>query len=221
LVRDEVPDLVISDVMMPGLDGNQLCRAIRNSPETDFVPVILLTARAAAEQKLEGLDGGADDYIVKPFEIAELKARVRNALHSRKRLQSRLALSSAAADGQPGEVLESADTVFVRRVYGILRENVQDEGFTVEQLARSLAMSRMHLFRRLRSVLGKAPAEVLMEYRLERAAELLAARTGTVSEIAYAVGFKSVSHFSRRFKDRFGCTPLQYAELRPKPSTFA
>jgi signal transduction histidine kinase/DNA-binding response OmpR family regulator/streptogramin lyase len=215
LVRDEVPDLVISDIMMPGMNGNELCRSIRSSPETDFIPVILLTARASVDQKLEGLDCGADDYVVKPFEIAELKARVRNALDSRKRLQSRLASALAAAGGQASEVLESADTVFVRRVYDAIRLNIQDEGFTVEQLARSLAMSRMHLFRRLRAVLGKAPAELLMEYRLERASELLAARTGTVSEIAYAVGFKSVSHFSRRFKDRFGCTPLQYSESRP------
>jgi AraC-like DNA-binding protein len=111
-------------------------------------------------------------------------------------------------------VPDSADKVFLRRVYDVLRDHAPNEEFTVEQFADAMNLSRMHLYRRLQDILGKSPAELLMDYRLERAAELLEARTGTVSEIAYGVGFKSLSHFTKRFRQRFGCTPSEYRAKR-------
>jgi signal transduction histidine kinase/DNA-binding response OmpR family regulator/ligand-binding sensor domain-containing protein len=211
LVREEQPDLVIADIMMPGLDGISLCREIRRSPDTDFIPVILLTAKSTTTDRLEGLDSGADDYLAKPFEIAELRARIRNLLDSRLRLRTqiaaRLSLDHAIAQTP---VPESNDALFLRRAYDVLREHASRDTFSVAQFADELSMSRMHLYRRLHEIVGKSPTEFLMDYRLERAAELLAARTGNVSEIAYGLGFKSLSHFTRRFRERFGCPPSSY-----------
>ena len=132
------------------------------------------------DDRIQGLDCGADDYIGKPFEIAELKARIRNILDSRARLRTRLAAGLALDAAKSIEpVPESADAVFVRRVYDSIREKAHDQDFSVELLARDLAMSRMHLYRKLRAILGKSPADILMEYRLERASQLLASRSGT------------------------------------------
>ncbi|MBL0160402.1 MAG: response regulator [Bryobacterales bacterium] len=211
LVRAENPDLVIADIMMPGLDGLALCGEIRKAPETDFIPVILLTAKTTMADKLAGLAAAADDYVAKPFEMDELHSRIRNLLDTRKRLRTRigseLALNSAVAQET---VPDSADALFVRRLYDGIRKHAQDQEFSIEQLAKEMAMSRMHLYRRAQTILGKSPTEILMEYRLERSAELLAARSGTVSEIAYGLGFKSVSHFTRRFRERFGRTPSDH-----------
>jgi signal transduction histidine kinase/ligand-binding sensor domain-containing protein/DNA-binding response OmpR family regulator len=221
LTRSEIPDLVLSDIMMPGLDGYQLCQELRSNSETDFIPVMLLTARAEMDQKLEGLNCGADDYLTKPFEVAELKLRIRNCIDGRTRLKTRLAASAALDSAKAFAPLpDSADAQFLRRVYTVMRDRAHDDSFSVEQLADGLSVSRMQLYRRLQAILGKPPAEVLMDYRLEHAAQMLAARFGTVSEVAYAAGFKSVSHFSRRFREKFGASPTEYrAGCEPQPST--
>jgi signal transduction histidine kinase/DNA-binding response OmpR family regulator/streptogramin lyase len=208
LIRSEIPDLVVSDVMMPGMDGYQLCREMKSGPETDFIPLVLLTAKVQTADRIEGLECGADDYIAKPFEMQELLARVRNILEGRDRLRTRLAAEiSLAAAVSRDAIPPSDDNVFLNRVYETIRRHAQDPEFSIEQMAKELAMSRMHLYRRLGTVLGKSPTDLLMEYRLERAAVLLAAQSGTVSEIAYGLGFKNVSHFTRRFRTRFGHTP--------------
>jgi signal transduction histidine kinase/DNA-binding response OmpR family regulator len=211
LVNSETPDLVISDIMMPGMDGYQLCREMRSCPETDFIPLVLLTAKAETAGKIEGLELGADDYIAKPFEMAELQARIRNLLEGRNRLRTRIAAQLALdAAASRNDIPESADGAFLNRVYDTIRQHAHEQEFSVERLAKELALSRMHLYRRLNAIVRKSPADLLMEYRLERAAELLAAQSGTVSEIAYGLGFKSVSHFTRRFRERFGHTPSEH-----------
>lgn len=219
LVKAETPDLVVSDIMMPGMDGYQLCQEIRGCRETDFIPVILLTAKASLEDRLKGLSDGADDYLAKPFEMAELKARISNIISGRARIKTRLAADMTADSAKAfGPVPESADAAFLRTVYEVLQEQVGNPEFTVEQLAEELTVSRMHLYRRLKEITGKSPAEVLMEYRLERASQLLAARAGNVSEVAYSIGFKSLAHFTRRFRDKFGCTPSEYRSGKRQPA---
>jgi AraC-like DNA-binding protein len=199
---------VLSDIMMPGLNGHELCQRMRSSPETDFIPLILLTAKAETSDRIEGLECGADDYLSKPFEMAELLVRVRNLLGGRDRLRTRIAAQLAQEAAASSEsAAESVDDAFLRRVHETIRQNAHHQEFSVERMARELAMSRMHLYRRLNAVAGKSPADLLMDYRLERAAELLAAQSGSVSEIAYGLGFKNVSHFTRRFRERFGHTP--------------
>ncbi|HLT45799.1 MAG TPA: two-component regulator propeller domain-containing protein [Rubricoccaceae bacterium] len=230
--REHLPDLVLSDVMMPVLDGLALLRALKADPETDFVPVVLLTARAAVEDRLEGLHAEADDYLTKPFEVAELVARVENLIAGRRRLRARLAREAAPASGSPGVpgapgampagfpattlhaapvAVASADAAFLEQVRQAVEEHMGEAAFGVEALAEAVGVSRVHLFRRLRELCGEAPSALLMRMRLERAAALLAARAGTVSEVAYGVGFRSVSHFSRAFRARYGTTPSAYA----------
>ena len=231
-MRESVPDLVVSDLAMPVMDGIALCRAVRGDPELEFVPIILLSAAAETESRVSGLEGGADDYVTKPFEVSELLARIARMLQSRRRLREHLARAAAEAavygpalgDGPraggpaapapaagPSTTLTAAtaivDTAFMRRIREVIASRMGEEDFGVEQLAESMGMGRTLLFQRTREVITRTPMELLMERRLERAAELLAAGEGNVGEVAYAVGFRSVSHFTNRFRERFRVTP--------------
>ncbi|MCU0251715.1 MAG: ATP-binding protein [Vicinamibacterales bacterium] len=210
-VRDELPDAIVCDVMMPGMDGYAFCRAVRSDPDTDFLPVVLLTAKSGPEGRLEGLEGGADDYVTKPFEPAELLARVRNLLHGRERLKARFSgqPSGPVVLARPKHV-PSADAVLLDRLRAVLDQSAEDEAFDVTALAAGAGMSRAQLHRRVKEAFGSTPAEMIIQYRLERAAQMLTQRAGNVGEIAYAVGFKNVSHFVKRFRERYGRTPSAY-----------
>jgi signal transduction histidine kinase/DNA-binding response OmpR family regulator/streptogramin lyase len=214
LTREFLPDLVLSDVMMPGLDGHALCRAIKTDPETDFIPVILLTARAAPEDRLAGLHERADDYLTKPFDVKELLARIENLIASRKRLRERFGGVPALSLHPTAVNVVPADAKFLEQVRVAIEASIGDEDFTVEQLARQVAHSRGHLHRRLRALLDESPSDLVRRMRLERAAQLLAAGSGSVAEVAYSVGFKSVAHFSNSFNEHFGVRPSAYRVLR-------
>ena len=228
-VRRRLPDLVVSDVMMPRLDGLGLCRAIRADPETDFVPVLLLTAKAALEDRLGGLTEACDDYLTKPFDVRELVARVQNLIASRRRLRERFAAAAgpsgdeAAGDEAAGDEaagdgavslppIVSADDAFAEAVRAAIEAHLGDETFDVGALASAVGQSRSHLLRRTNALLGASPSALIRTARLDRAAALLTARAGTVSEIAYAVGFKSVAHFSNAFLAHTGHRPSAFAE---------
>ncbi|TVP42574.1 MAG: response regulator [Gemmatimonadales bacterium] len=223
LARTLLPDLVISDVMMPGTDGYELCRTLKGDLETDFIPVVLLTARAATDDRVAGLVDGADDYLVKPFEMRELSARVENLIASRRHLRERFAgegvpvpPTEAVAVATPTEpALAPADLDFVERLRATVEAQVGDPEFSVAGLARALFVDRTHLFRRTRDLMGESPSELIRRTRLERAALLLREGAGGVGEIAYAVGFNSVSHFSRCFRERYGSSPSEYREGSP------
>jgi len=210
LAREVVPDCIISDIMMPGMDGHELCRVLRSDRDLDFVPVILLTAKADRSDRQEGLGEGADDYLTKPFDMSELLARVSNLIASRHRLRDHVSRAPASLHPEPVEVM-SGDESLLARVRQQLEANLADSEFTVDQLASGLGQSRSQLYRRLQEILQQSPSELMVRYRLERGADLLAARAGTVSEIAYGVGFKSVSHFCRRFRSHYGVTPSSWA----------
>jgi signal transduction histidine kinase/ligand-binding sensor domain-containing protein/DNA-binding response OmpR family regulator len=209
--RRFVPDLVVSDVMMPGLDGNALFRSLRDDPELELVPVVLLTARASAESRIQGLRDGVDDYLVKPFDARELKARVDNLIASRKRLLAKF----ETRPPQPLKASEvnvtSADTAFLARVQALVEERLGDSELSVEGLAEALACDRSYLLRKLRALTGETPSGLIRSLRLQRAEQLLRAGAGAVSEIAYAVGFKSVAHFSNAFQERYGERPSAFA----------
>jgi signal transduction histidine kinase/DNA-binding response OmpR family regulator len=215
MARVFVPDLVVSDVMMPGLDGNALFRSLREDPELELVPVILLTARASTESRIQGLRQGVDDYMVKPFDPRELRARVDNLIASRRRLLDRLAqappasplvpLKAAAVEVQP------ADQAFVARAQALIEERLGDPELSVESLAEAMGCDRSHLLRRLRALTGDTPSGLIRSLRLQRAEQLLRTGAGAVSEIAYAVGFKSVAHFSNAFHERYGERPSAFA----------
>jgi signal transduction histidine kinase/ligand-binding sensor domain-containing protein/DNA-binding response OmpR family regulator len=217
----EIPDVIVSDVMMPGLDGYALCRAVKASPDTDFIPVVLLTAKAGAESRLDGLEGGADDYLAKPFEPAELLARVRNLLLARERLKARFAARPPTPGLAPTSLpRQSPDEAFLTRLQLVLDQQSHDEAFDVAALAAELGASRAQLHRQVRKVLDSTPAETIIQFRLQRAARMLADRAGNVGEVAYAVGFKNLSHFVKRFREQYGQTPASYAASRHgKPQT--
>lgn len=211
MAREHLPDLVLSDVMMPKMDGIALCRALRDDADTDFIPVVLLSARTDIDDRIGGLDVGADAYLTKPFDARELRARIGNLVASRQRLRERFGGSSD--DGEKGPVsldTESPADVLLGQVQAIIETHLGDDTFTVERLADTAGVSRGHLHRQLRDVADMAPSDLIRTMRLERAAQLLEADAGTIAEVAYAVGFKSVSHFSNRFDRHFGCRPSAY-----------
>lgn len=221
LAKARLPDLVLSDVMMPKLDGLGLCRALKADTDTDFIPVILLTAKAAPEDRLEGLGELADDYLTKPFDVAELRARIANLITVRMRLRERFRREgmvrrageppTAAMRLPPPEPAPSAADVFLERVREAVEVHLGDDTFSVQRLADEVGVSRGHLHRQLKALVGQTPTDLIRTMRLERATHLLADRVGTVSEIAYAVGFKSVSHFSDSFARTYRCRPSDYA----------
>jgi signal transduction histidine kinase/ligand-binding sensor domain-containing protein/AraC-like DNA-binding protein len=217
LARQEIPDLIISDVMMPGTDGHALVAAIRENPETDFIPVILLTAQAAQNEKVAGLSLGADDYIVKPFDMRELEARVENLIASRRRLRERFSGLNANIKAIDDSA-SSADRAFVERLKTAVGTGVSDPDFGVGELAKAVFLDRSHLFRRTKELLNETPSDLLRRVRLERAALLLKESEGGVAEIAYACGFNSVSQFCRSFRVAYDATPSEYRVRNTAPT---
>ncbi|GAB5519636.1 MAG: hybrid sensor histidine kinase/response regulator transcription factor [Rhodothermales bacterium] len=210
LARAEQPDLILSDVMMPRLDGFALCEAIRADADLAATPIILLTARAEEADTIRGLEAGADDYLAKPYSAPELRARIAGLLASRQRLK-------AQASGQrhlatPAAATYSEDEAFVQQALAQIEAHLGDPQFNAGRLAEALHLSPRQLRRKLNALLGESPADLLRRLRLERAAQLLTTRTASVSEIAYEVGFKSPSHFASTFRDHFGHTPSDYAQ---------
>jgi len=209
MANNLLPDLIVSDVMMPNMDGSDLCKAIKSDPKLNYIPIILLTAKATETDKLEGLELGADDYLCKPFSIAELQARISNLIKSRRQLEARYK--------QPIELevshieVDSADQSFLKRLQYAIEKQLDDPDFGVEQLAKTLGQSRGNLHRRLRTLLNQTPSEIIRNIRLQRSADLLSQHAGSISEIAYTVGFKGVAHFSTSFRNKYGVTPSAYS----------
>jgi signal transduction histidine kinase/ligand-binding sensor domain-containing protein/AraC-like DNA-binding protein len=217
MLARELPDLVLSDVMMPGLDGYELCHAIRGNPETDFIPVVLLTAKAAVESRIEGLRGGADAYLAKPFDANELLATIDGLIATRRRLRDRLAAETRSASPPATAIVaprsalgtepSAADRDYLTRLDRALDAHLHDDAFAVDELADAVGQSRVSLYRHVKRLLQVSPSDLLRDRRLAAGSRLLAAREGTVSEVAYAVGFKSTAHFSNSFLARYGVRP--------------
>jgi transcriptional regulator GlxA family with amidase domain len=189
---------------------------MKADPELDFIPVLLLTANATLESRVEGLGTGADDYLTKPFSMPELTARVDNLIESRSRLRQRLPGHTPLVVG-PIDV-QSSDEAFLEKLGGVIEERMDDPEFGVDELARAMSESRSNLYRRLAKLDVPSAAELIRSLRLQRAGQLLSARAGTVGEIAYGTGFRSVSHFSRCFKQEYGTSPSRYREQHPPVS---
>ena len=204
---DIIPDMVISDVMMPKLDGYQLCEALKSNEKTSHIPVILLTAKAGEKDKLSGLETGADDYLTKPFNSKELHVRVRNLIKLRRKLQERFQKEDLL---KPREIhAPSAEKAFLLRMMRVLEENLGLEEFGVESLSDALGMGRRQLNRKIKAITGETPTDFIRSVRLQRAKQLLESKSGTVSEIAFQTGFGSLSYFSKAFKDQFGKLPSE------------
>jgi YesN/AraC family two-component response regulator len=205
--KESIPDLIISDVMMPKKDGYEVCRILKKDEKTSHIPIILLTAKAAGENKIEGLEIGADDYIIKPFEPKELAARVKNLIQLRRKLRERF---KTTASLKPGEItVTSMDNAFLKKVMAVVEQHMGDETFAVEDLGREIGMSRMQLHRKLTALTNLSAGEFVRYMRLQRAMDLLRSNTATVSEIAYRVGFGKPSVLAKWFKNQFGVLPSE------------
>jgi DNA-binding response OmpR family regulator len=196
--------------MMPKMDGFQVCKALKQDEKTSHIPIIMLTAKAAMESKLEGLELGADDYLAKPFEPKELLARAKNLIELRRKLREKFSIAQPL---KPGEIaVTSLDDAFLQKAKAIVERKMEDEKFSVEELASEVAMSRMQLHRKLTALTNQPASEFIRYLRLHRAKQMLEQNGGNVSEVAYSVGFGSPAHFAKCFKEQFGVAPSEVAK---------
>jgi DNA-binding response OmpR family regulator len=204
--RTELPDLIVADVMMPGLDGLALARELKTDRMTDAIPVVLLTARAASEDQVAGLEAGADAYLVKPFDPVVLEAQVANLLAQRVRLRERFEAGAAVPPVAAAPTASALD----QRLRPLVEARLHDPEFSPIALASAAGLSYHQLYRALRDELGSTPSRFIRTVRVECAAELLARRAGSITEIAYSVGFESLSYFNRAFRERYGAAPSEH-----------
>lgn len=208
--------MVITDLMMPRLDGFGVCERLKTDVRTSHIPVVLLTAKATLTDRLEGLGLGADEYLQKPFNKEELLIRVKNLLQQRNLLREKFSLRSAALPSAPAvgnEVSQQLDNQFIQRIRSVIEAHLSESNFDVEGLCKELKISRTNLHRKLKALTGTSATEFIRKIRLQRAAQLAQKETMTVSEIAYQVGFESLSYFSKSFQEEFGMLPSEYGRL--------
>lgn len=209
MASEIMPDLIISDVMMPVMDGYVFCKHIKSNLETSHIPVVLLTAKSALESRVEGLELGADDYITKPFHLPELRLRIRNLLDRQARLYERLRAGFATPAALPVHREDTTDP-FLIRLHQILDTRLDDPVFGVTELIREIGMSNSSLNRKLKTLTDLSAVELIRNYRLKKAAALLSEGI-SVSEAAYAVGFDNLSYFAKCFRDLYNMTPREFA----------
>ena len=210
LAMKYVPDVIISDVMMPGMDGIECCRRLKTELQTCHIPVILLTACSLDEQRIQGYNGGADSYISKPFNSQLLLSRIRNLIDSRRQLRQFFGDNQTLAK----ENICDIDKDFVSRFKSLVEEKMRDPELNVEDLGKDMGLSRVQLYRKLKSLTNYAPNELLRQARLKKAISLLASSEMTVAEIAYEVGFSSPSYFTKCYKEQFGESPTDFLKRK-------
>jgi DNA-binding response OmpR family regulator/two-component sensor histidine kinase len=205
-----IPDIIISDVMMPDMDGFEFCRKVRKDERTSHIPIILVTALGSREHEIEGLSHGADDYITKPFDLVILQTKVENILQVRQSLKQKYTSEMLL---QPRNIiLSSPDERFLQKAIEVVENNISDPDLDIERFAGEIGVSRMQLYRKLDALTEMTVKEFVRNIRLKRAAQMLVQKKLNVSEVAYAVGFKDLSHFRKCFKQEFGMSASDFAE---------
>jgi len=214
---EQIPDIIISDVMMPRMDGNEFCRKVKLDQRTSHIPVILLTARASSENKIEGLETGADDFITKPFEGMELQVRVKNLIEQRERIRKNLEekfqnSKNAIHINFEDSGISSMDEQFLEKAFENVRLHHANAQFNVKEFAETIGLGVAQLNRKIKALTGKTSVEFIRNFRLTRAAELVNKKSAPIAEIAFDVGFSSPSYFTECFRLHFGKSPSEYAE---------
>lgn len=210
LAFKHIPDLIISDLMMPLMGGMEFCQTLKKEEKTSHIPFIMLTAKADIGNKIEGLETGADDYLIKPFNEKELKTRIKNLINQRAKLRG---MYERHLTLEPSKVaLTPPDEIFLERAMKVLEENMEDCDFTVDLFQREMAMSRMQLHRKLKALISCSASEFIRVQRLKRASKILETKGINVSEAAFKSGFNSLSYFSKCFKEQYGLSPSEYAD---------
>ncbi|MCR9252473.1 MAG: response regulator [bacterium] len=209
LAFEEIPDVIISDVMMPGINGMEVCRILKGDQRTSHIPLILLTARASVDYHIKGLETGADDYISKPFNLDILRARLKNQLLRIQDLKNRFEPSIPI----PKQLMENEqDQVFLKKLYEIIEDNLSNTDLRPEVLANEIGMSRSVMYRKIQAVTGSSASIIVRQYRLNRAAQMLKSKLIPIKELAFQVGFKDAAYFTACFKKSFNMSPKQFAE---------
>ncbi len=207
---ENIPDLVITDLMMPEMDGIEMCRKLKTDERTSHIPVLMLTAKASVEDRVTGLETGADAYVTKPFNIKELRVRVTKLIEQRKKLRERFSKNIKL---EPKDIaITSADEKFLNRVIGIIEEKMGDFEFDAQTLQQEMTLSRSQLFRKLKALTDLSITEFIRTIRLKRGAKLLEQKFGNVAQVTYEVGFNNLSYFAKCFKELFGVSPSEYVK---------
>lgn len=204
------PDLIITDIMMPVMDGLEMTRRLRNNKNTRQIPIVMLTAKTTSSDSIEGVEAGADVYITKPFDLRYLMVNIVNLLH--RQALSKIKYDTGEEAEQSGFEVKSADDKLIERLNLIIKKHLDDSSLSIESLSSELGISRVHLHRKLKELCKLTPSIYLRNMRLEHAAYLLRTKRITIAEVAYAVGFSSHQYFSNCFKDFYGVSPIEYAD---------
>ncbi|MEP2772566.1 MAG: two-component regulator propeller domain-containing protein [Fulvivirga sp.] len=203
-----IPDIIVSDFMMPVMDGLAMLQKVRDNQQTSHIPVVMLTAKADFESRISGIEKGADHYLTKPFEMSELKIRIKSLLDQRARVSEHYRLEFLAGPTNTEKIL-SADEQFLKKLTHIIDQHLSESQFSVDKLASEMALSRVQLHRKLKATIGCSASEFVRQYRLKLAYQYLKAEKGTVSEIAYEVGFNNLSYFAKCFKETYRVNPSE------------
>ncbi len=206
------PDLVLSDVMMPEMDGITLCKKIRQNININHIPIVLLTAKSKVEDKIEGMETGADAYIVKPFNTDILKGTISNLIANRKILKTKFSGAQLQEDKIEKLSMKSSDEILLEKVMRIINESLTNPSLNVEMLASNVGMSRVHMHRKLKELTNLSARDFIKSIRLKQAATLLKKKNISISEVAYATGFTNLSYFSNTFRECYGMTPKEFRE---------
>ncbi|MGB5289541.1 MAG: ATP-binding protein, partial [Ignavibacteriaceae bacterium] len=208
------PDLIVSDVMMPEMDGFELCEKLKTDERTSHIPIILLTAKASGQDKIGGLEMGADDYLMKPFDAEELQVRIKNLIEQRKKLREHFKKEGLV--DLDNKNITSTDKKFLKKILEIINGHISDSGFSIDKLADEIGLSRSQLHRKLVSLIGESPGDLTRRIRLSKAAKLITEKFGNISEIALEIGFSNPANFAQSFRHQFGVSPSEYEQQHLK-----
>jgi len=212
--KEIIPDLIISDIMMPEISGYELCRVLKKDIKTSHIPIILLTAKASEKNIIKGLETGADDYVTKPFNSEILLARIQNLIDIRQQMQKKIQREKMLL---PAEIqVSNQDDLFLKEFQSIVEKKLDNEDFNIDALCKELLISRAALFKKIQALTGETPNQFIQSYRLERGAQLLRENYGNITEVAMAVGFSSSQYFAKLFKEKFHITPKAYQASESK-----
>lgn len=214
LLKENNVQLIVSDVMMPLMDGYELCRATKSDIEYSHIPIILLTAKNTLQSKIKGLEEGADAYIEKPFSPAHLQAQINSLLTNRNKVRE--FFMSSLLSHIDTMAYNNADKLFLEKLNQIIQQNMENPDLNVENLASSMHMSRPTLYRKIKAISDLTPNDLINITRLKKAATLLSSGEYKIFEIAYMVGYNSQTHFGRNFQKQFGMTPSEFIELQKR-----
>ena len=209
-ILKNLPDLVISDIMMPELDGISLCQKIKKNININHIPVVLLTAKTDSTDQIEGLKTGADAYVTKPFNIEMLRITMHNILKNRDILKNNFNGSQNQEEKVEKIELKSSDEKLMERIMSVINKNISDSDLNVEMIASEVGISRVHLHRKLKELTNQSTRDFLRNIRLKQAAELLSEKNIAIADVAYATGFTNLAHFSTKFKEVYGVSPKEY-----------